>query len=371
MPNAWNDGERKRVNDLATRWLDEAPLTITSVRCEKGAGGLHDYHSEGDYWWPDPANPDAPYIRRDGLSFPARFEEHRTLLTRLAQAVPALAAAHVITGDEVFARKAGDHLRAWFVDADTCMNPHLLYAQAIPGRCHGRGIGIIDTVQLAEVAVAVSALEARATLPGDVLRGTRDWFARFVEWLTTHPYGLDERDEANNHATGWLLQVAAYARFLGSEDLATECRRRFKSILLPGQMAPDGSFPEEIRRTRPYGYSLFNLDLCSAVAQVLSVPGDDLFHYEMADGRGLKRAVEFMVPHVRDPLSWPHPRDVVRADDWPVRHPFLLFAGLAYDDAGCLSLYRRLASDPEDAEIQRNFPVRQPALWVDRQQRAL
>ena len=39
------------------------------------------------------------------------------------------------------------------------MNPSLLYAQAIKGRYTGRGIGIIDTIQLMEVAQAIRVME--------------------------------------------------------------------------------------------------------------------------------------------------------------------------------------------------------------------
>jgi hypothetical protein len=42
------------------------------------------------------------------------------------------------------------------------MNPHLRYAQAIQGRVTGRGVGIIDTLHLVEVARAIEVLgEAR------------------------------------------------------------------------------------------------------------------------------------------------------------------------------------------------------------------
>ena len=56
-------------------------------------GGAHDFFSEGDYWWPDPANPDGPYIQRDGMTNPDNFVEHRRALMRLSVQVPALVAA--------------------------------------------------------------------------------------------------------------------------------------------------------------------------------------------------------------------------------------------------------------------------------------
>ena len=63
--------ERARVLAAADRYLKEAPITVTATRSPRSAGGLHDYFSEGDYWWPDPQNPDGPYIQRDGMTIPA------------------------------------------------------------------------------------------------------------------------------------------------------------------------------------------------------------------------------------------------------------------------------------------------------------
>src|SRR5439155_15793671 len=125
------------------RYLHEPPLTITATRAERSAGGIHDFYSEGDYWWPDPSDSTKPYIRRDGETNPANFEAHRDAMRRLSQIVPALVAAYEITGDKRYARQAITHLRAWFVTTATRMNPDMLYAQAIKGVAPGRGIGII------------------------------------------------------------------------------------------------------------------------------------------------------------------------------------------------------------------------------------
>ena len=105
-------------------------------------------------------HPDGPYVQRDGESNPENFEGHRRALRRLSLQVPALAAAFRLTGDPRYALHAGRHLRAWFVDETTRMSPHLRYAQAIRGRVSGRGVGIIDTLHLVEVARAIEALGA-------------------------------------------------------------------------------------------------------------------------------------------------------------------------------------------------------------------
>ncbi len=64
---------QNRNNYPADKVLYEKPITITNFRCDRSAGGIHDFYSEGDYWWPDPENPDGPYIQRDGMSNPGNF----------------------------------------------------------------------------------------------------------------------------------------------------------------------------------------------------------------------------------------------------------------------------------------------------------
>src|SRR5262245_12487153 len=185
--------ERHRVLAAADRYLAEAPVTVTATRAERSAGGLHDFYSEGDYWWPDPTDSTKPYVRRDGETNPANFEAHRAAMRRLSVIVPALVAAYEITGDARYARHALVHLKAWFIAPETRMHPSLLYAQAIKGVAPGRGIGIIDTIHLVEVAQAVLELERLGQFPRADLAATRQWFRDYVVWMTTHPYGIDER----------------------------------------------------------------------------------------------------------------------------------------------------------------------------------
>ena len=357
--------ERKRVVSSARTYLAEEPITITASSSSRSAGGLHDFFSEGDYWWPDPQNPGGPYIQRDGMSNPDNFNDHRRYLMRLSVQVPALTAAWKLTGDRRYADQAAKHLRAWFVSPATRMNPNLQYAQAIHGRFTGRGTGIIDTIHLVEVARAAEILEtAPGWQPADTA-ALHTWFTDYLTWLTTRPYGIAERDAKNNHGTCWVMQVAAFAHLTGDRRLLDYTRDRFKTVLVPNQVAPDGSFPEELRRTKPYGYSLFNLDAMATVAQILSTPTDNLWTFQLPDGRGLRRAMEYMVPFIKDKKTWPKPPDVMYDAEWPMRHPSLLFAGQALNKPDYIALWSGLPADSKVDEVIRNFFVRQPVLWID------
>jgi len=356
--------DHDRVLNAANKYLQEKPITITAFSCERSAGGLHDFYSEGDYWWPDPENPEGPYIRRDGMTNPKNFVKHRQMLWRLSIQVPVLVAAYKITYDQIYADNAIKHLFAWFVADETRMNPNLLYAQAIKGRVTGRGIGIIDTIHLVEVAQAIIVLEDLNAIDSDKLDAIKKWFGEYLNWMFTHKYGQEERDNGNNHSTCWTMQIAEFAKLVGDDEKLEYCRNFYKTVLLPDQMAVDGSFPKELKRTKPYNYSLFNLDAMAMVCQILSTPGDNLWNIQLEDGRGMEKAAAFMVPFVKDKSIWPYPPDVMYYDLWPVRHPFLLFAGMTYGNSQYIDIWKTLDPDPDNEEVLRNYPIRQPLLWV-------
>ena len=355
--------ERTRVIAQADRYVAELPLTVTAAHAARSAGGVHDFYSEGDYWWPNPRDSAGPYIRRDGETNPENFVAHRDAMRRLSQIVPALAAAYVITHDERYSRAAERHLRAWFADSATRMNPNLMFGQAIKGVATGRGIGIIDTIHLVEVAEAMRRLEAMGVLRDPVLAASKRWFREYLTWMTTSKYGHDERDNGNNHSAAYALQVAEFARFVGDTAQLTDMRRFFADSLLR-QMAADGSFPKELTRTKPYGYSLFQLDVMGMLAEVLSTPERSMWTYATADGRGMRRALSYMAPYIANRAAWPLPPDVMYFDAWPVRHPVLLFGGLALHETAYVELWRRLDPDPTVDEVMRNYPIRQPLLWM-------
>jgi len=358
--------ESGRIFRRARIVLAEEPRTITSAPAKRSAGGLHDYFSEGDYWWPDPKNPTGPYIRRDGESNPDNFVAHRELLIRLSMQVPALAAAWLMSKEQRFADHAGAHLKAWFIAPETRMKPSLEYAQAIHGIDTGRSIGIIDTLHLVEVAQAARVMERNGGLGKEIGEGTRAWFRSYLGWLVNSDRGQQERDQRNNHGSCWLLQAAAFAIYTGDDAVRGECRRRLKDVILPQQVASDGSFPLELARTKPYSYSLFNLDVLGMNAYVLSDASHSLWTYKPPDGGSLEAAFQFMTPFVADKKAWPYRHDVEYFDDLPVRQPSLLFAGMAYRRPDYIQIWRQLNPDPTVPEIIRNHPIRQPLLWINR-----
>ncbi len=358
--------DRERIMHAAAAALQQEPVTITRFHAKNSDGGPNDFYSNADYWWPNPNHTNGlPSIERDGQTNPNNFNAHRQAIRQLGDAVAALGAAYKITGDDRFAKKADELLRVFFLDEKTRMNPSLQFAQAVPGIARGRSYGIIDSLHLIEIPKAVEAMQKSPAFPAADVAGLKKWFADYIEWLTTSKNGVTEGNAANNHAVAFWLQVAVFAQFTGDEKNLAECRRRFTEVFLPKQMTNDGSFPRELARTKPYGYSIFQLDNLATLAQVLSMPQNDLWHFTLPDGRSIRKAVEFLYPFLADKSAWPRQPDVQAWAGWPARQPSLLFAGLAFNEPKYLELWKKLNPDPTDEEVRRNIAITQPLLWLE------
>jgi hypothetical protein len=336
--------EENAILSAANSYLEQAPITITAFQAERSAGGLHDYYSEGAYWWPNPEDPNGPYIRRDGIRNPNNFKEHKNALRELAEAVKTLTAAFLLTQDEKYARHAIRFMTTWFADPATRMNPSLLYGQAIKGISSGRGIGIIDTLPLIDVALSIEILRKKGILTGTEREPIVAWFNDFGDWLTTHPYGDDERDNNNNHSTWWGAQVAAFARVAERDDLLKISQDQYREQL-DIQMAADGSLPDELVRTKPFHYMNYTLRAWGTFALLASTEKVDLWEYKSKNGQ-LQKAFDFALPFLIAPKKWPYLSEL-EPEIQPHRNDFLVFAYWGLQDAKYLQLWEQL---PEEGD---------------------
>lgn len=355
---------KEQVRKEAAWAMQQQPVTVTAESSPRSAGGKHDFFSEADYFWPNPKNPDGPYINRDGETNPNNFVAHRKAMIRFSTIIGALASAYKITGDEKYAQQALKHLKAWFVDQETLMNPNLSFAQAVKGSSTGRSWGIIDTIHLMEVAQGVLVLEKAKAFDASTTAAIKKWFADYILWLNTSKNGKAEKNSKNNHSTCWAMQVASFAKLCNDQAMLDSLRSRYKTVLLPNQMAVNGSFPLELERTKAYGYSIFNLDAMVMVCQILSTSKDNLWAFETADGKSIRKGIEFLYPFVADKSKWTLKPDVMFWENWPVAQPFLVFGANQYKNQAWFNTWKRLDLKPTVEEVIRNLPIRHPLIWL-------
>jgi len=289
----------------ADRALGKGPFSVTTEKRLPPSGDPHDYRSWGSYWWPDPSKPDGlPWIRRDGVLNQWAHEGNRQDMDTMIATVRLLSLAYSATGESRYAAHAGKLLRTWFLDETTRMNPHLRYAQAIPGICDGRGIGLIDTHSLVSIPDSAALLEgAEGWTPADQA-ALRTWFDRYRDWFATSDLGKDECKQRNNHGTYYDLQLATYALFTGQPAQAREAVERLIRERL-SLIRPDGSAPAELNRTRSYDYTLLNLRGLLLGASLARWFDLDVVSAGTPSGQRLRAAVNWVEPHVATVEHWP------------------------------------------------------------------
>ncbi|WEK20899.1 MAG: alginate lyase family protein [Candidatus Pedobacter colombiensis] len=298
----------KAVNIIiknADKLLEDKPKSVMDKAFVPPSGSKHDYMSMAPYFWPDPSKPDSlPYIRKDGQRNPEikKMTDH-TYLTEMADKCKFLSLAYYFTKDEKYAAKASKLINVWFIDPATRMNPNLNYAQAIRGINDGRGIGIIESRCLINLADWMGLLEGSPSFTDKNLINVKEWYTAYLNWMLTSKNGIDELNAKNNHGTHYDGQVIAYALFVGKNQLAKKISTESKARIA-AQIAPNGEQKLELARTNALGYSTFNLEAWATVAMLAAKTDVDIWNYTTADGRGLHQAFNWLAPYALKEKPW-------------------------------------------------------------------
>jgi hypothetical protein len=284
--------------------LGKGPYSVTYKEFVPPGGTKNDYMSQGPYWWPDTTKPDGlPFIRRDGVSNPAAGID-RNQYGSLVNSTRTLALAWYFTGEKKYAAKAADLLRVWFIDSATLMNPHLEYAQSVPGITKGRGIGIIDVRGMYTLVDAITLLNCSGELKESEMQTIRKWFSDFFIWLTTSKNGKDEDDYKNNHSVAYDVTVSSIAMFLGNNEYAAKKISEMPARRIDPMIESDGRQPEELIRTNAFGYSVSNLGNFFDAGEIGRKVGVDIFGYLNPDGGSLRGALDFLTGYIGREEAW-------------------------------------------------------------------
>lgn len=334
-------GTKDSLLKKADRAMEEKFPLITDKKTAPPSGDKRDYISQAVYYWQDPANPDGPWIRRDGEKNPLchdgdRYDADR--LNAMEKQLHDLVVGYRLTDDEKYAKRAVSLLETWFVDPATSMRPRLLFAQVIPGKetfkgaktWQGNHSGVIDSIGLIGVVDDIQLLQKSPSFPKDRQEAVELWFDRYLSWLLTSPMGKKESEAANNHGTWYDAQVAVLARYTGRDKLARKVLEALPEGRMKTQIAADGSLPLELERTRPLHYSLFNLRAYLVLARLGEGMAIHLYDVKTPDGTGLKQSLRYYLPYVKGEKKLPR-QDITPADTRPFLKALFL-ANSHYED---------------------------------------
>lgn len=340
------DAPLENLTSLANEALQVEPYSVIDKPAQPGTSP-HDYVSLATYYWPNPERPDGlPYVRRDGRENPELKQYDLPKLEGLIKDVVTLAIVAVFKDAEEYAAKAVQLLRAWFVDPRTRMRPHLKRGQFIPGHGKkGRNFAIIETRALAnELVPAVELLHEHGWIESEDYGSLQAWFASYLRWLRWSRFGRVERGQVNNHGTSHFVQEAAFAKFVGRRNLSRRILTRARESLISRQIDPSGKQPHELKRNISMSYSCFNLSLFFDLADIGGELGVDYWGYQTEDGRGLRLALDWLIPFWTREQPWRYEQ----IKDYPWQRIFHLLrrAALGFADKGYEDLISKVPFPP-------------------------
>lgn len=338
----------------ADKALLEGPFSVTDKTQLPPSGNKNDYASYSRYWWPDPTKADGlPYIRRDGETYPGSQSldaSDRQRIGALGENTEALGLAYYFTGKEKYAQKVAQLLRVWFLDKTTRMNPNLNHAQCRPGHNTGSKSGVLDGRIMIKALEASLLIEGSKALSKEEKKGLKRWAEAYFEWLTSSELALQEAASKNNHGSYYDLQALYFALYAGKKAQAQQIAQNFYTKRILKQIQADGSMPEEMARTRPLFYSIYNLNALFLVAHLAEKVGEDLWKTNDPSSR-LRTALDYLVPYTDPDKSWPHPtlRTTNRMDLFQI----LQLADRVYPTGNYLDYSKQLPQ--EDLEAERSL----------------
>jgi Alginate lyase len=117
------------------------------------------------------------------------------------------------------------------------------------------------------------------------------------------------------------------------------------------QIEPDGRQPLELVRTKGWSYSVGNLDGLMLLAILGERVGVDLWNYRTADGRGIRTALDYLVPFALGEKKWPDQQ----IGEWQpeILFPLIRRGSARYRDSRYQALIKKIG--PVDASERSNL----------------
>ncbi len=281
--------------------LNKKFKTIIDKEILPPSGNKHDYISRAIYYWPEKTSHNKKWKYVDGkINKESLTKTDHNTYYKMLRGLQDLSLAYQISGDIKYAKKSVELIKEWFIDEETKMNPHFNYAQAIPGKNDGTPSGIIDARGILWVIDAVKIIGNSQFWNEELDDSFREWCSELLDWLQNSEFGERESAANNNHGTYYDLQIIKLATFLDKISVVDEMLPSIKTNRIEKQISLDGSLVEEMKRTNPHMYSIFNLSALIGIAEVANEYDIDLWNYKNENCGSIKDGVDFLVKNYRD-----------------------------------------------------------------------
>ena len=281
----------------------EKPIAITDKQ-KTFAPNPHYYCSIGTYWWPDSLNK-GQYVNRDGHRNPESQEYDNKRLGDMVNRCKKLSVAYYLKGEQRYYDAFVRQLQVWFVNKETYMLPNFEYAQVVPGRNgnNGRSSGLISIYGFNTVLECIRLVSLKCSLDKTLLSELRTWFKDFAKWADEGKLGNNLRQTNNNIVLAYDVTLVNMFLFGENEQRAKEIADEFADKRVYRQIDENGRQAEELKRTKAFSYSVFNLthvmDFCYLVRYWYP-------DYYQKYGKRVDKAFDFLFYYSANQESFPY-----------------------------------------------------------------
>lgn len=306
-----NSLEAKIILGEADMYCTLTPLDVVHDKVLTYPPDTHYYCSMGPYSWPDPDNL-GYYVTKDGLTNPDFNSYDSGKLYEVSRRFMKLSQAFFLTDDIKYYNTFLEQVKVWFLNEETLMYPNLEYAQLIPNHNNNKGTstGMIDGYFFNTIIESVRLLDYSKRIDIAIMKGLQKWFLAFANWAEDR-YGDAMKEGNTNINLAYDVTIVNMYIFAGKPNKANVIINNFAERRINTQILEDGRQPEELKRTRAYSYSLYNLthilDFCF-LAKVW-----DKDYYKKHGGR-IEKAFSFLEQYADDPNSFPY-KQITSWDD--------------------------------------------------------
>ena len=288
----------------ADRAINKGLVAVTD-KTNTISGDKHNYESLSIYWWPDPKNPDGPYIARDGEFNPEYKLYDYPRLLQLVENIRSCAQAYYLSGDLKYYTFVCQQLDVWFITAQTRMNPDFSYCQFIPGRNEGRGNpqGMIDAYSFNDVLEGIRLTNNVKSIGRKRMRALKNWFGAFANWMQTSDYGKKAYAFTNGQVLTFDTTIYNIFIFTGQKSARKAIFKAFPEKRIKAQIADDGKMPEALKRTKALSYTVSDIQRLVDFASLAKADGKSLSKESLVR---IQSAFDYITPLTSNREAFPY-----------------------------------------------------------------
>lgn len=279
----------------------------------------HYYCTMAPYWWPVEKDGKIVYEGRDGQVNPASNDLDKYKIDYMALRLQYFSLAYFFTGKSKYYKAFRSQMDAWFINKKTRMYPNFEYAQIVPGQNNnrGRGVGILEGHPFNTVLDAYRLINTKKQFNKKRRDAITKWFTELGDWMETSDLGIIDSKANSNQGVSYDITLLNISLFVGNKVRADKIVRDFHTKRINKQIASDGKQQEELKRTKAFMYSVYNLTFFVDFIRLADAAGYNL--YEDNKER-INSAFQYLLPFVDNYSAFPYQQ----ITDWRVSEENLL-----------------------------------------------